>query len=128
MFLQRCITTQQKHEVIVCIPKYNTAQTPDGYRTITLPNSDYKLLGLRPVLEENLRTSQFGSVPGNSVIESVSTVREAVAKAVVFDIPVCVLSLDFQEAFDRLANDYIFPVVKICGISPWLVDRMKDFV
>jgi hypothetical protein len=31
MFLQRNLTTQQKHGVIACLPKSNAAQTPEGY-------------------------------------------------------------------------------------------------
>lgn len=65
MFMQRTITTQQKHGVIVCVPKTSGAQTPAGYRSITLLNTDYKLLAriiahrLRPVMEEHLKTIQF---------------------------------------------------------------------
>ena len=109
MFLQRSITPQQKHGIIICLPKSN-AQTPEGYRPIALLNSDYKLLArilanrLRPVLEEHLRTSQFCSVPGNSIIEAVSIIREAVAHAEVTDTPLCVLTLDFREAFDRIVH------------------------
>ena len=43
MFQQRSITQQQKHGIIICLPKANAVQTPEGYRPITLQNSDYKL-------------------------------------------------------------------------------------
>jgi len=45
MFLQKNINPQQKHGAIVCLPKPNREQTPEGFRPITLLNTDYKLLG-----------------------------------------------------------------------------------
>ena len=108
--IQRGITAQQKHGVVVCLPKSSAALTPDEYRPITLLNTDYKNLARilahrsRPVLEHHLRTSQFCSVPRTSIAEAVSTVREATAQAEMSDTPLCVLTLDFQAAFDRLSQ------------------------
>ena len=78
------------------------------------------------MLEEHLRTSQFCRVPGNSIIEAVSIVREAVAHAEVTDTPLCVLTLDFREAFVRIAREYLFTISKSYGTSPWFIDRIKD--
>jgi hypothetical protein len=134
MYLQRSITQLQKEGIIICLPKSNAIQTPEGYRPIALLISDYELLArilanrLRPVLEDYLRSSQFCSVPGNSIIEVVSIirVREAVAHAEITDTPLCVLTLDFREAFYRIARDYLFTILKIYGICPWFIDRIKD--
>jgi hypothetical protein len=85
---------------------------------MTLLNSDYKILArilahlLRPVLEEHLRTSQFCSIPGNSIIEAVSTVREAVAQVERTNSALRVLKSDFQEAFDRLSHQYLFTILE----------------
>ena len=39
MFLQQSIAQQQKHGIIIiCLPKTNAVQTPEGYRPITLLN------------------------------------------------------------------------------------------
>jgi len=98
---------------------------------MTLLNSDYKILArilahlLRPVLEEHLRTSQFCSIPGNSIIEAVSTVREAVAQVERTNSALRVLKSDFQEAFDRLSHQYLFTILKSYGISPWFIERIK---
>ena len=80
------------------------------------------------MVEEHLRISQFCIVPGNSIIEAVSTVREAVAHAELTDTSLCVLTLDFREAFDRIAHDYLFTILKIYGIIPWFIDRIKDLI
>ena len=127
MFLQKNITPQQKHGVIVCLPKPNGAQTP-GYHPITLLKTDYKILGrilgnrLHPVLEDHLKTSQFCSVPGNSILEALSIVCETTAHSEKTDTPLCVLTLDFQDAFDRISHQYLFQILQSYGISPWFIE------
>ena len=44
MFLQKNITPQQKHGVEVCLPNSSGEITQEGYRPITLHNTDYKIL------------------------------------------------------------------------------------
>ena len=56
MFWEGNISQQQKRGVIIFLPKAQGNQTPEHYRSITLLNSDYKILAciiaqrLRPVL------------------------------------------------------------------------------
>ena len=39
--------------------------------------------------------------------------------------PLCVLSLDFREAFDRVAHRYLFAILKAYGLHDWFVDRIR---
>ena len=39
--------------------------------------------------------------------------------------PLCVLSLDFREAFDRVAHKYLFTVLKAYGLHESFVDRIR---
>ena len=60
------IREQQKHGIVVCIPKATAPKTPADYKPITLLNTDYKILArivasrLRPILAELLHPSQHG--------------------------------------------------------------------
>jgi len=82
MFLHKKITPQQKHGIIICLPKSNGDRTPDGYCPISFLTKEYKRLArimahrLRHALNDHLHTSQFGGVPGNSILEAVSLVRD----------------------------------------------------
>jgi hypothetical protein len=82
--LHETTDTQQNQGINVCLPKPNGTQTPEGYRPITLLNTDYKILAriiphrIRPVMEK-LHESQYCGVPGNNILDAVTTIREAIA-------------------------------------------------
>lgn len=131
MYMEKTITSQQKQGIIVCLPKHNGAQTPRDFRPITLLNVDYKILAriivnrLCPLLAEHLLTYQFCGVPGNTILDAIATVRDTTAMAEVTQTPLCVVSLDFQEAFDRISHLYLYTNLRIYGLSEWFVDRIK---
>jgi len=93
MYTHKSMTPRQQHGIIVSLPKNNGHTTPTGYRPITLMNTDYKKLvsimarRLTPVLEE-LTSSQYCSVPGKSILEAVSVLRDVVAHAEMTSTPV----------------------------------------
>jgi len=57
---------------------------------------------------------------------AVSIIHEALAPAEVTDTLLCILTLDFREAFDRIGHDYLFTILKSYVICPWFIDRIKD--
>jgi hypothetical protein len=128
MFLHKSLTTHQKHGIIISLPKNNGDQTLDGYHPITLLNTDYKILTrimarrLSTVLEEQLTSSQYCSVPGKSILEAVSVICDVIANAEVTRTLICVLSLDFWHAFDRMSHHYLLQILTESGISQWFID------
>jgi hypothetical protein len=131
MFVPGNLTEQQKHGVIVSIPKTTRPSQPSDYRPITLLNTDYKILTrivanrIRPTLENLLHPSQFCGRPGNTIFEALASVREAVAVAEVKRNPLCILTLDFRDAFDRISHKYIFAILHSYGFSNSFVDRIR---
>jgi hypothetical protein len=123
MFVEGMTSDQQKHGVILCLPKTTRPTIPEDFRPITLMNADYELMTriianrLRPLLADLLQPSQHCGVPGNTVFEAVAAVREAIAHAEVTRTPLCILSLDFQESFDNISHTYLFTVLKSYGFS-----------
>jgi hypothetical protein len=104
---------------------------PTDFRLITLLNLDYKILikilvnRLRPLLAEHLQKNQFCVVPGNTIQDALATVRDTIAMAEVKKTPICLVSLDFQDAFDRISHTYLTTILRSYGLSDWFVDRIR---
>ena len=118
MFFEHCTTSNQKHGIIICMPKKHRNISPKNYRPITLLNSDYKCIArimarhLRPLLEKYLTGTPYCGVPGSSILDAVTTIRDTIAYAECKRRPMCVLSLDFSNAFDKIAHEYLFQALR----------------
>jgi hypothetical protein len=117
IFLKKHITAQKKRGILICLPKTQSTSTPDSYRPISLLNTEYKLLArimahrLKPILAEQLSTCQYCGIPGRSIVDALATVRDVIAYHETTRTPLCLLSLDFRQAFDRISHDYLFQVL-----------------
>jgi len=87
MFMERKVSAQQKHGVIVWLPKSSDPTTSVDFWPISLLNADYKIMAriiayrLRSMMEELLHPSQFSGVAGRTIFEAMATVHEAIAHA-----------------------------------------------
>jgi len=81
---------------------------------------------LRPIMEEHLLSSHFCAVPGNIILDAVATVRDAVTYAENTGTPLCVLTLDFEGAFDRISHHYLFHILRRYGISHRFTERISN--
>jgi hypothetical protein len=122
-FLNKHISPRQKHGILVCLPKSTNPRILEDYRPISLLTTEYKLLArilarrLRHTLTDQLQKSQFCGVPGNSILDTISCVRDVLAHAEATGTPLCVLTLDFKQAFDRVSHQYVSHTAQY-GISP----------
>jgi hypothetical protein len=102
MFLQKHISSKQKQAIIICLPKSINIQTPDDYRPISLLTTEYKLLArvlarqIRTLLAEQLQNNQYCGVPGNSILDAISSVRDVIAHTEATGTPLCVSTLHFE--------------------------------
>jgi hypothetical protein len=132
MLIEQKLTELQQRGVIVCIPKSVKAVALDDFRPITLLNSDYKILArivegrIRPALVELLHASQYCSVPGKSIFDAVASVRDAVTYGEMANTPLCVLSLDFKEAIDKISHKYLFTILQSYGFSDTFLRCIKN--
>jgi hypothetical protein len=128
MFLHRNVNLRQKHAVLICLQKSDGENTPNGYRPISLLNTNYKLLSrilvrrLRHVMVEHLQHTQFFGVPGNSILDAASLGRDVIARAENTGTPLFILTLDFQNAFDRISHDYLFRILQRYGIRQCFIE------
>jgi hypothetical protein len=92
---------------------------------------DYKIFSrilvgrVQSVLEDVLHPSQYCGSPGKSIFDAVATVRDAVAYAEVSRTPLCVLSMDFAEAFEKMSHTYLFEILRSYGLSDRFLERVR---
>ena len=131
MFLHKRITMQQKQGIIICLPKASHGDTPHQYRPISLLTTEYKLLArimahrLQVILEDQALTGQYCGMPHRTILDALATVRDLIAYHETEKIPLCIVTLDFQQAFDRIAHEYLFTILECYGVGKWFIDRIR---
>jgi hypothetical protein len=132
MYKDGKITDQQKYGIIVCIPKQGNLTRPEEYRPLTLLNTDYKLLTriianrLRIWMKDILRHAQHCRLSENTVFEELATIRDAVAYAEVSGFPLCILSIDFKESFERISHYYFFARLRKHGLNEKFLRHIRN--
>jgi hypothetical protein len=132
MHIKGNIREHQTHVIVVCTPKTTTPTTPADYRPNTLLKTSYRILAriitnlIQPIRSELIHPSQRVGVQGGGVFEAVGTVRDTIVYAEKTQIPLCILSLDFTEAFDRISNKYPLKLLSSYGFSTELFAFIKN--
>jgi len=131
MYTEGTILESQKQGIIVCVPKTHNPTRPEGFRPLTLMNTDFKLLSritantLRPWLDNLLNPSQHCGLHGNNILGYIVAIRETVDHAELTVTPTCILSLDFKEAFDNTAHSYLIALLQKYGFSTTFQHRIS---
>ena len=98
----------QRRGLITLSFKKGDRLDPKNWRPITLLNVDYKIASralagrLRQIIHAVVAPDQSCGVPGRYIGENVSFLRDVVHFASSSDVPVALLSLDQEKAFDRV--------------------------
>jgi len=130
MFLNDPLSVQQVKGHVVCIPEKPHPVRIEDYRPLTLLNADYKILAriianrLKPILPEQIHSQQHCGIQGTSVFEAIATIRDVVAHAETTNSPLCVISLDFHSAFDRISHRYLEGTLRAYGFEDLFVRRI----
>ena len=130
MFANGPIVAQQAQDYVVCLPKKTHPRKIEDYRPLTLLSVDYKILAriianrLKPLLPGIIHRSQHCGTSGSTVFEAVATVRDVTAYAEVMRRPICVVSVDFNSAFDRISHEYMGKILQARGFDNPFLDRI----
>ena len=132
MYASGAVTHKQKRGTLVCIPKKPVPGSPEDYRPLTLLNADYKLLmriittRLHPWMNDLLQQKQYCGRQDDTIFDAVAVIRDTVAYKEIHKAPVCLLILDFKEAFDRISHDYLHAIMRVYGFSVEFCVRLKQ--
>jgi hypothetical protein len=110
--------TNEEKRTTACIPKTAHATILKDYRLLTLLNTDYKLLArifaarIQPTLNMIIHHGQYCGMLGGNTVDAVAGIRDITAYAELTGKMMCLLSIYFSMAFDRIAHAYLFSTLK----------------
>ena len=120
-----------RRAVLTLLPKKGDLQDIKNWRPVSLLCSDYKLLSrtlanrLKKVMEQLIHRSQTYCVPGRSIVDNVSLIRDILEVSGSLGLDAGLFSLDQEKAFDRVEHRYLWKVLKRYGLSPGLIAKIK---
>jgi hypothetical protein len=117
--------------VLTLLPKKGDLQEIKNWGPVSLLCVDYKLLSkvlsnrLKKVMDQLIHRSQTYCVPGRSIVDNVSLIRDILVVSGSLGLDTGLVSLDQEKAFDRVEHRYLWKVLQRYGLSPGLIAKMK---
>ena len=77
------------------------------------------------VMEQLIHQTQTYCVPGRSIVDNVSLIRDILEVSGSLGLDAGLVSLDQEKAFDRVEHRYLWKVLQRYGLSPGLIAKIK---
>ena len=127
------LSTSQCRGLIIILYKKNNRLETKNWRPISLLNVDYKIATraisgrLLAVIGTVVGTDQTCGVPGRTISENLSFIRDLIEYVEREDLPVALLSLDQEKAFDRLDWGFLLRILERFNFGPSFCSWIKLF-
>ena len=118
------LSVSQSRGLIRLLFKRGDRFAMENWRPITLLCADYKIAArviagrLLRVIGSVVSPDQSCGVPGRYIGENVALLRDVSTYASSRNLPVAILSLDQEKAFDRVEWSFIFDTLRSMGFGP----------
>lgn len=126
-----CLPLSCRRAVLTLLPKKGDLTHITSWRPVSLLCCDYKILSkvlatrLGKVLEEVIHPDQSYCIPGRSIIDNISLIRDIFEVVKIFGLNAGLISIDQEKAFDRVEHDYLWKVMKAFGFNSAFSDKIK---
>ena len=126
------LTKTQKEGVVRLTPKDGDLKLLKNWRPICMLNVDYKILTklvcnrLSVVLKDIISSEQF-CIPGKSIIECNTLIRDVMYYANESLSKCAMISLDWSRAFDRVSIKFVLDILKSFGFHDRIIQWVSGF-
>jgi len=76
-------------------------------------------------MEDILHRNQYCGRNGQTIFDAVATVRDIITYVEETNKPICLLSIDFKDAFDKMSHTFLFKFLYVYGIIENLCSRLQ---
>jgi len=93
-------------------------------------NTDYKIRTritakrLKPILSTLLHPNQYCGIGGNSEFDAVAAIRDVVAYSEVTRKPMCIVSIYFSAALDKISHEYLQEILGAHAFNVTFIQRI----
>ena len=125
------LTLTQRRGIISLLYKKNDRTKLANWRPISLLTTDYKILAkalavrLRGVISNIINTDQTANIPGRTINDNVSLIRDALRYANDNNTPLALITIDQLKAFDRVDHHFLFQTLTKFGFGPNFIQWIK---
>lgn len=130
-FVKGNLTVSQRRGMIVLIFKKGDKLNLKNWRPISLLNIDYKIITkclanrLRQVLHSIISPDQTCSVPGRSIEQTTSFIRDLIEYVNQKNLPGAIICIDQMKAFDRVDWSFLLKTLRKFGFGPNFIQWVK---
>lgn len=127
------LSLSQRRSIISLIFKKGDRLDPRNWHPISLLNVDYKLAAyvlagrLLRVIHLVVAPNQTCGVPGRFITENVALLRDVVDYATLSNVPIAILSLDQEKAFDCVDWSFMRATLRKMGFAPSFIRWVELF-
>lgn len=103
-----------------------------NYRPLTLSNTDYKIMTktiatrLGRVAGDIIHPNQTGFIPKRNLYDNTKLSETMITYTSIKGENGCILALDQEKAYDRIAHDYLWMVLEKFGFPPSLIRTIRS--
>lgn len=122
-----------RKEVLTLLSKKSDLTNITSWRPVSLLYicCDYKILSkvlatrLGKVLEKVIHSDQSYCIPDRSIFDNISLIRDIFEVAKIYGLNAGLISIDQEEAFDRVEHDYLWKVLKAFAFNSAFSDKIR---
>ena len=120
-----------RRAVITLIPKKGDLSEIANWRPVSLLNTDYKIFAkllanrLKQLIGNVVHQDQSYCVPGRTIYDNISLIRDVINFCNFNDVPLAVVNLDQKKAFDNVDHGYLFHTLRAMGFGDTFISYIK---